>query len=505
MNVQAGIRKSSLKSDGLDLEAEMSARQRLGPAEERAEPLRFGEALTPGRRIAGFAIALTIGPLMAWLFRAFHSSESIAVELLSFQLLVVVVAITGGIWPALFAAVLSALTLDLLFIEPHLTVAVANPLHAFILVLHVAIAVLVSIVVGRAERQTQKARRASADAELLQDVAGSVLRGQDAVQALLDRTREAFSLRLVRLAEDGEIIASSGESALEQAGEGFPVDHRTTLETFGRRDLQASEQRLIAVIAAQLAAALEHRRLQAAASEIEPIMASDRVRGALLSALSHDLRKPLAAATAAIGGLRAAGDTLSESDGRELLETAEESLDALTGLVTDLLDVSRVQAGALALSPVAVDPAEVIIPALQELDPAPGAVDLALEHGHGQVIADPVLLQRAVSNLLANAIRFSPPGAAVEISTRIVDRRVEIRIADHGPGVPVDRRDEIFTPFQRLGDTDNTTGLGLGLALSRGFVEAMHGSLEAESTPGGGLTMAVALPSTAHIEEGKPT
>ncbi|MGD9606664.1 MAG: sensor histidine kinase [Leucobacter sp.] len=274
---------------------------------------------------------------------------------------------------------------------------------------------------------------------------------------------------------------------------------------FGRRDLPASEQRLIAVIAAQLAAALEHRRLQAAASEIEPIMASDRVRGALLSALSHDLRKPLAAATAAIGGLRAAGDTLSESDGRELLETAEESLDALTGLVTDLLDVSRVQAGALALSPVAVDPAEVIIPALQELDLAPGAVELALEHGYGQAIADPVLLQRAVSNLLANAIRFSPPGAAVEISTRIVDRRVEIRIADHGPGVPVDRRDEIFTPFQRLGDTDNTTGLGLGLALSRGFVEAMHGTLEAESTPGGGLTMAVALPSTVHIKEGEPT
>ncbi|MGD9606665.1 MAG: DUF4118 domain-containing protein [Leucobacter sp.] len=188
----------------------MSARQRLGPAEERAEPLRFGESLTPGRRIAGFAIALAIGPLMAWLFRAFHSSESIAVELLSFQLLVVVVAITGGIWPALFAAVLSALTLDLFFIEPHLTVAVANPLHAFILLLHIAIAVLVSIMVGRAERQTQKARRASADAELLQDVAGSVLRGQDAVQALLDRTREAFSLPLVRLVEDGEIIASSG-------------------------------------------------------------------------------------------------------------------------------------------------------------------------------------------------------------------------------------------------------------------------------------------------------
>jgi len=453
------------------------------------------------RRIAGFAVALLIGPLLTWLFSSIDSSEQIATELLSFQLLVVVVALVGGIWPALFAAVLSALTLDLFFIEPHLTVAVADPVHAFTLVLYVVIAVLVGVVVARAERQTQRASRAAADAELLQAVAGSVLRGQDAVQALLDRTREAFSLVHVRLMENDAVVASSGEPAPGPSRTRFPVDRETMLEVLGPEP-SPSARRLIAVVAMQLAAVLEHRRLEEAASEIEPLATSDRVRGALLSALSHDLRRPLAAATAAVGGLRATGGTLSEADELELLETAEESLEALTRLVTDLLDVSRVQAGALTIAPVPVDPSDVLARALDEFGDEAAAVELATGHGSAQMLADPVLLQRAIANLLANAVRFSPPGTAVRISTRARDDRVEIRVIDQGPGIPADRGEEIFVPFQRLGDTDNTAGLGLGLALSRGFVEAMRGTLVPESTPGGGLTMTVSLPSAAHDPEG---
>lgn len=483
----------------------MGAQSRLEPPDRGIEPRRFGEGLTMRRRIAGFAVALLVGPLLTWLFSSLDSSEQIATELLSFQLLVVVVALLGGIWPALFAAVLSALTVDLFFIEPHLTVAVADPVHAFTLVLYVVIAALVSVVVARAERQTQRARRAAADAELLQAVAGSVLRGQDAVQALLDRTREAFSLVHVRLMEGDAVVASSGEPAPGPGCTRFPVDRETTLEVQGPEP-SPSARRLIAVVATQLAAVLEHRRLEEVASEIEPLAASDRVRGALLSALSHDLRRPLAAATAAVGGLRAAGDTLSDADERELLETAEESLEALTGLVTDLIDVSRVQAGSLTIAPVPVDPSDVLARTLDEFGAEFGdeavAVELAADHGSAQMLADPVLLQRAVANLLANAVRFSPPGTAVRISTRARGDRVEIRVVDHGPGIPADRGEEIFVPFQRLGDTDNTTGLGLGLALSRGFIEAMRGTLVPESTPGGGLTMVVSLPSTARGTEG---
>ncbi|MCP3427125.1 ATP-binding protein, partial [Rothia sp. AR01] len=274
-------------------------------------------------------------------------------------------------------------------------------------------------------------------------------------------------------------IAVGPDAALELHGAGLP----------------ASEQRLLPVVATQLAAALEHRRLVETAREAETIAASDRVRGALLSALSHDLRRPLAAAATAVGGLRAAGDALSPADQRELLDTAEESLGSLGTLLTDLLDVSRLQADALTIASTPLDPADALLPALEELGLAPDDVVLSLEHGSAQVLADPILLQRAAVNVLANALRYAPPGTPVRIATSAFEGRVEIRVVDHGPGIPPERRDDVFRPFQRLGDTDNSTGLGLGLALSRGFAEAMRGTLEPEDTPGGGLTMVLSLPA----------
>jgi two-component system sensor histidine kinase KdpD len=165
----------------------------------------------------------------------------------------------------------------------------------------------------------------------------------------------------------------------------------------------------------------------------------------------------------------------------------------LAALVTDLLDVSRLQAGALAVAVQPVDPADAILPALEELGAGPASVDIDLD-ADAVVRADPVLLQRVIVNLLANAVRFSPEGQKVRIATSRFGSTAEIRIIDHGPGIPAERRDDVFVPFQRLGDTDNSTGLGLGLALSKGFVEGMDGTLTPEDTPGGGLTMVVSLP-----------
>ncbi len=450
---------------------------------------RLGGALTMRRRLAGFAVAMLGGPLLTWLLVSFRSAESITSDVLSYQLLVVVVALVGGIWPALWAAVLSGITLDFFFVEPLYTIRVHEPLHLLALALYVTIAVLVSFVVDRAARKTRAARRAAAESELLQTVAGSVVRGSGSVEALVERAREAFGLAGVRLTNDGEVVATSGEPLPDGRHATVPVGDRAVLELHGH-DLPASERRLLAVIVSQLEAALQHRDLAETARELEPLAASDRVRSALLSALSHDLRRPLAAATAAVGGLRVG--VASESDRDELIETAGESLATLGTLVTDLLDVSRLQAGALAISLADVDPADVVLPALDELGLGPSVVDLDL--APVTVRADPVLLQRAVVNVLANAVRHSPAGRKVRIATSVFGDAVEMRIVDHGPGVPADRRDDIFLPFQRLGDTDNTAGLGLGLALSKGFVEGMGGTLTPEDTPGGGLTMVIALP-----------
>lgn len=455
---------------------------------------RIGGALTPARRLAGFVLALLGGPLLTAALLALRTEESITSDVLSYQLLVVVVALTGGIWPALFAALLSGLTLDFFFIAPLHTISIAEPHHLLALLLYVTIAVLVSVVVDRAARRTRAARRAEAESELLQTVAGSVLRGDDAIQALVDRTREAFRLDAVEVRDkDGTVHASSGDPLPESGTTAVPLAHDTRLVLHGG-DLRASERRLFSVVAAQIDAAIEHRRLAATAEEIVPIAASDRMRGALLSALSHDLRRPLAAAVTAVGGLRTADGHLSPEDSRELLLTAEESLDSLAALVGDLLDVSRLQAGALPIAILPTDPASAIAPALDELGLGPTEVRLALAHDEHVVGADPVLLQRALVNLLANAARHSPPDRPVTLTTSTFGSRLQIRIIDHGPGIPPDRHDDVFVPFQRLGDTDNTSGLGLGLALSRGFVEAMHGSLTPEDTPGGGLTMVVSLP-----------
>ncbi|MGV2903467.1 sensor histidine kinase, partial [Microbacterium sp. AGC62] len=220
---------------------------------------------------------------------------------------------------------------------------------------------------------------------------------------------------------------------------------------------------------------------------------TDQVRSALLSAVSHDLRRPLASAVAAIGGLRGAHE-LSASDRAELLATADESLATLSTLVTDLLDVSRVQAGVLAVSSSRMDAAGTVLAAIDELGLGPADVELALDPELPPVFADPVLLQRVLVNVLANAHRHAPEGSRVIVSTSALGDRAEIRVIDRGDGVSPERRDRIFQPFQRFGDTDNTTGLGLGLALSRGFAEGMGGTLTPEDTPGGGLTMVISLP-----------
>ena len=195
--------------------------------------------------------------------------------------------------------------------------------------------------------------------------------------------------------------------------------------------------------------------------------------------------------------MRAAGAQLSPSDQRELIETADESLATLSVLVTDLLDVSRVQAGVLAVSLTPVDAADVVLAAVDELGFGPAEVELALDPELPTISADPVLLQRVLVNVLANAVRHSPDSVAARIATSRLGGIAEIRVVDHGPGVEPERRDDIFAPFQRLGDTDNTTGLGLGLALSKGFTEGMGGTLTPEDTPGGGLTMVIALPVAA--------
>lgn len=455
---------------------------------------RLGGALSRKRLIAGFAVALVAGPLLSWLLVRLHTESSITSDVLAYQLLVIVVALIGGLWPGLFAAVLSGLTLNVLFVEPRFTITIEDPRQFLALVLYVANVLLVSYVVDQAARRSREAQRAVAESQLLATLAGSVLRGEDALQAMVTRTREAFGLAGVRLLIDGEPRVADGEPAGGDRVTNVPIGAHGVLELHGQ-DLAASERRLLQVIATQIDQAIEHGALARAASEAGELAETDRVRSALLAAVGHDLRRPLTSASAAISALRSSELKLPAAERQELLETAAESLDSLAELITNLLDASRVQTGALAVKLAPTDLADVVFPALDELGLGPGAVELDLAEDLRPVLADAVLLQRVVVNLLANAVRHSPPGERVRLAASSFLGRTELRVVDRGPGIPAERRGEVFTPFQRLGDTDNDTGLGLGLALSKGFVEGMDGTLEVDDTPGGGLTMVVTLPT----------
>jgi two-component system sensor histidine kinase KdpD len=349
---------------------------------------------------------------------------------------------------------------------------------------------------------------------MLTTTAGSVLRGQQGLAALLDRVREAFGMESVTLLEcaspdgqpasagrirsgDWHVVASRGEPPVtspEEADVEVPVADSLLLALRGR-PLPAADRRVLGAFASYAAVALDQQRLAAEAEAAKPIAAADKMRSALLTAVSHDLRTPLASAKAAVTSLRSPEVNWTAEDRSELLATADESLDRLTHLVDNLLDMSRLQAGALSLFPRPAGLDEIVSRALDNLDPAARGITVDIPESLPEINVDPAILERVIVNLTENALRYSPAGKPPLLTASALGDRVELRVTDRGPGIPEEDRDRMFVPFQRLGDTDNTTGVGLGLALSRGLTEAMGGTLTAEDTPGGGLTMTVSVPA----------
>ncbi|HEY4604843.1 MAG TPA: ATP-binding protein, partial [Blastococcus sp.] len=259
------------------------------------------------------------------------------------------------------------------------------------------------------------------------------------------------------------------------------------------RTLPASERRVLLAFAEQAAVALQQGRLAATAARAERLAAGNSMRTALLAAVSHDLRTPLAGIKAASSALRAKELDLTEADRAELVETIDESADRLTGLVDNLLDMSRLQAGVVSPRLTPCDLPAIVHRGLTWLDGAELArVELDWSADLPHVLADPGLLDRVVANLIGNAVRHAPAGRVV-VTAGALDDRVELRVIDHGPGVARTDRELLFAPFQRLGDAPAGQGVGLGLAVARGLTEAMGGTLTAEETPGGGLTMVVSL------------
>ncbi|WP_433011994.1 DUF4118 domain-containing protein [Kribbella sp. CA-294648] len=502
-----GIGARSIRDSG-DIDVHLVTHSEMGRGR-----LPRGQGSLSRRRLAyGFALAVALPPLLAVLLGIGGDTLNLTSNVLAFLFGVVVVALVGGLWPALLMAIAGTVVLNYFFTPPTKTFAIAGPNNALALGIFVGVAALVSSVVDRAARRTRQAARSAAESETLATLAGSVLRGETALPALLERVREAFGMTSAclmeridtdELTETWRPLASAGTPTCRRPEDGdakIPGRDGLVLVLQGR-SLAADERRLVGAFAAHAAALVDRARLTEAAAEAKPLAEADKLRTALLRAVGHDLRSPLASAKASVTSLRGSDVEWTDEERDELLETADESLDRLTRLVDNLLDLSRLQAGVLPVFPRPMALDEIIPGALAELH---GDVTVDIPHTLPLVEADPALLERVLANLLANAVRYSPAERPPLVTGSSLGDIVEVRVIDRGPGIPKEDLSRVFAPFQRLGDTDNTTGVGLGLALARGLAEAMHGSLHPEDTPGGGLTMVISLPVATLSADDKP-
>jgi two-component system sensor histidine kinase KdpD len=414
---------------------------------------------------------------------------------------VLVVALLGGVAPAALSAVLSGVLLNYFLIEPRHTFTIAEPDNAITTVVLLAVAVAVAALVDNAAKRTREARRASQEAELLALFSGSVLRGAD-LDTLLERVRETYSQRAVSLLRaDTGIVACVGDNPcvdVDSADAAIEVGDDEFWMLMAGRKLPARDRRVLTAVAMQAAGLVKQRELTAEAGKAEAIARADELRRSLLSAVSHDLRTPLAAAKAAVSSLRSDDVDFSAEDTAELLATIEESIDQLTALVGNLLDSSRLAAGVLKpeLGPVYLE--ETVQRAILGISRGTtgfrrrGVDRVKVDVADAVVLADGGLLERVLANLVDNALRYAPD-SPVRVTAGQVGDRVLIAVVDEGPGIPRGTEEQLFAPFQRLGDHDTSIGVGLGLSVARGFVEAMGGAISTTDTPGGGLTVEIDL------------
>jgi two-component system sensor histidine kinase KdpD len=473
-------------------------------------------ALSRRRTTLGWVLAVVAMPALATGLVPLRPTLGPTGALPELLLGVVIVAAVGGLLPGLVGAMLAFGLADWYFITPLHTLTVTRAGDAVALVSFLVVAAAVSALIDRLARRGIGEARAKAEAEALARLAGSaLLSGNQVLTNLIDQLRVTFALDAVAVLEpvtdgtdsaDGahapegawRVRAATGRPVPTSPEEGqlsAPLAAGSVLVLAGRGPA-TDERPVLAAFIAQLIQAQQQLRLATVAAEAESLADANELRAALLAAVSHDLRTPLASIKACVTSLLSEDVTWDPAAIRAFDQTIEIEADRLTALVDNLLDMSRLQAGALLPATRAVAPDEVVFSALATLSVDTSTVRVDVAESLPAILADPPLLERAVANLVANALAWSPPDEAVRVDATVSGGRLELHVVDRGPGIPVAQREGVFRPFQRLGDTPQgpTDGVGLGLAVARGFVEAMAGTMALEDTPGGGVTAIIALP-----------
>ncbi|MFK4638097.1 ATP-binding protein [Paenarthrobacter histidinolovorans] len=509
--LSGGVGSRVVRGSG-DIDVHMVSHPLGGRGLERTRKRDLGRV----RVAVGFAMAVIV-PVLLQLMLAAAPSHNIATAVLIQLSGSVAVALVGGLWPALLGALWSSVLVNYFSIPPMGTLTISDPQNLLALLVFAGVSSAVAVVVDLSARRSKEAARARSEAATLADLTRGATTAEDPVQDLLEQALEVFQVHGAALyvssaADNRQLRGSPADPEwVRVAAAGTPqngpddtdnteqVDSTTRLVLTGRV-LPASDRRLLGAFGAHLSALLERRQLAATRREVTRLAESNTMRTSILRAVSHDLRTPLAGIKLAVGGLRQPGVKYTEEEEQELLATIDECSDRLDGLVGNLLDMSRITSDSVNALIKPLRWYDVIPAALHGV--ASGRVRVDLPPNMPEVDADAGMLERVIANIVENAVKYAPDsevviaGAAGGFSTTTLDGRPagELRIIDHGQGVPASNVLKMFQPFQRLDDVPTTTGVGLGLAVAQGFTEAMGGTLTAEETPGGGLTMLIRLP-----------
>jgi two-component system sensor histidine kinase KdpD len=478
---------------------------RAAPGQEALERI----LASPGRRRAalGFLLAV-LGPGLVSLLGG-RPPEGTAVPALLYLLAVVVAAAVGHLWPGLLAAALSFVGLDYFFTPPVHTFVVSKAEDWFALATFLVVAAVVSAALSAALEQRAKAEFREHQVRALYHVTARLLSGDrlDAVLAdLAGSLRSLYGLigcRVVVFDAEGaprqRAVSGSMDGAelppVPLTAEGKPVGR---IEMAGGPNTRVGdpERQVLETFAGQLALALERARLGEEAEGARLEAEASRIRAALFSSVTHDLRTPLASITASASSLLEEGVPFSAHQREELLRTILEEGQRLNRLVANLMDLSRIKSGALVPDPELVPIEDLVSSVLQRLRPLllGRSVRTLIREDIPPVPMDVVQMDQVLTNLLENAARYSAPAGEISISASRWHEMVEVRVADRGPGIARDDRERVFDEFFRRDVGGHRGGTGLGLAIARAVVAAHGGSIWIEDTPGGGATVGLRLP-----------
>lgn len=467
----------------------MSTPDRLGPG-------GLARLRRTGARLAALAVGLTVVWLTVLAFGA-RSDVDLTIVLLVVMVEVLAIGVVTGPVLAVCAALAAVVMVNWELVPPYHTFEIDNPENVTALVTFALVAIAGAALVEIGARARTRAEHSQQRAQLLGDVV-AIQDKDDLLDPTLEPVRLALALDLVTLFGPGvdgpaTLLQRAGTTRAEGAEPTVDITLPGGYRLVGHGQPRlAADPAFLATVGAAAVRSYEGARMEAERRRAEELAAVDHARTALLASVGHDLRTPLAGLRVAVDALCQPESQLSAQDRTELLETISGSAERLDELITNLLDLSRLEAGALITQPERTDVGEIVARTVLTCA-QPDRVDVVLDEPLPDVLVDPTLLERVVANLVSNALRHTASSSGVQLTAQARGGAVDLMVVDHGPGIPAAARAEVFRPFRQLsGAADG--GSGLGLAVVDGFTRAMGLAVRLSDTPGGGLTATLSIP-----------